>query len=290
MYPSGASWGTRRARPSSGRKCPPWPRPPTRRASRSAGSRRSWPGLPAIPDCAFADLRELLSDATGALYDCRDGAEGLAALRALDEALRAVASSLRALQLGALRPSPRHEARRRARPGPRPGPPEGEGAARVARGAVDRAPASSEDPDCAPADCRVRTTTLDATGPRRSLGPSSSTTNPTIPSCWGLRRGPGRVRADCVERPRGPRARLVVEARHHASRHLDARDGRLRIRRRCDGFPRCEVPRRSPSTRTRSSNKRLAAQATFSAHVSKPYDCEALLYIVEKLDGREAVG
>jgi CheY-like chemotaxis protein len=30
-------------------------------------------------------------------------------------------------------------------------------------------------------------------------------------------------------------------------------------------------------------DKRRAAQATFSAHVSKPYDCEALLYIVEKL-------
>jgi hypothetical protein len=41
-------------------------------------------GIARDPDRAFADLRELLTDATGALYACRDGAEALAALGALD--------------------------------------------------------------------------------------------------------------------------------------------------------------------------------------------------------------
>jgi hypothetical protein len=36
------------------------------------------------PDRAFADLRELLSDATAALYECRSGEEGLAALTRFD--------------------------------------------------------------------------------------------------------------------------------------------------------------------------------------------------------------
>ena len=36
------------------------------------------------PDRAFAELRELLSDATAALFACRDGEQAHAALRALD--------------------------------------------------------------------------------------------------------------------------------------------------------------------------------------------------------------
>jgi CheY-like chemotaxis protein len=60
-----------------------------------------------------------------------------------------------------------------------------------------------------------------------------------------------------------------------------------------DGYDLLKAIRRDPALRSTPAvavtahaferDKRLAAQATFSAHVSKPYDCEALLYIVEKL-------
>jgi CheY-like chemotaxis protein len=60
-----------------------------------------------------------------------------------------------------------------------------------------------------------------------------------------------------------------------------------------DGYDLLKAIRRDPALRNTPAvavtahaferDKRLAAQATFSAHVSKPYDCEALLYIVEKL-------
>jgi CheY-like chemotaxis protein len=60
-----------------------------------------------------------------------------------------------------------------------------------------------------------------------------------------------------------------------------------------DGYDLLKAIRRDPSLRNTPAvavtahaferDKRLAAQATFSAHVSKPYDCEALLYIVERL-------
>src|ERR1019366_4561139 len=62
-----------------------------------------------------------------------------------------------------------------------------------------------------------------------------------------------------------------------------------------DGYDLLKAIRRDPALRNTPAvavtahaferDKRLAAQATFSAHVSKPYDCEALLYIVEKLTG-----
>src|ERR1019366_4542336 len=60
-----------------------------------------------------------------------------------------------------------------------------------------------------------------------------------------------------------------------------------------DGYDLLKAIRRDPALRTTPAvavtahvferDKRLAAQATFSAHVSKPYDCEALVYIVQKL-------
>jgi CheY-like chemotaxis protein len=60
-----------------------------------------------------------------------------------------------------------------------------------------------------------------------------------------------------------------------------------------DGYDLIKAIRRIPALRGTPAvavtahaferDKRLAAQASFSAHVSKPYDCEALLYIVERL-------
>jgi CheY-like chemotaxis protein len=60
-----------------------------------------------------------------------------------------------------------------------------------------------------------------------------------------------------------------------------------------DGYDLLKTIRRNPALRSTPAvavtahaferDKRLAAQASFSSHVSKPYDCEALLYIVERL-------
>ncbi len=93
------------------------------------------------PERAFEDLRELLCDATAALFACRDGEESeRSPRRARPTSLQRPAPSLRALELGALRARLRSAAKdtiHASEPSTAP-PSKGEGSARLARRALDR--------------------------------------------------------------------------------------------------------------------------------------------------------